>query len=79
MFENIHDDWCECWESGLTSPDYSKCDCHLLSIKHLQEVIERGKKANFEQELKIQELELKLSSPAKTSCQDFVIDGEYCA
>ena len=61
MFENTHDDWCECWKSGSTSPDYSECDCHLLSIKHLQEVIERGKQANYEQEKRIQELELKLS------------------
>ena len=62
MFEYIHDDWCECWESGVTSPDYSKCDCHLESIKRLQEIIERGKKANYEQERRIEELELKLSS-----------------
>lgn len=62
MFENVHDDWCECWESGPASPDYSKCDCHLLSIKRLQEIIERGKKANSEQERRIQELELKVPS-----------------
>ena len=60
MFENIHDDWCECWKSGPAGPDYSKCDCHILSIKRLQEIIERGTEANFKQEAKIQELSIKL-------------------
>ena len=60
MFENIHDDWCECWKSGATSPDYSQCDCHLLSIKRLVEIIERGTEANHKQEAKIQELSIKL-------------------
>ena len=61
MFENVHNDWCSCWKSGSTSPDYAKCDCHLLSIKRLQEIIERGKEANHRLEAEIQQLSLKLN------------------
>ena len=33
---NVHDDWCSCWKAGHTSPDYSKCDCHIHIIRELQ-------------------------------------------
>ena len=62
MFENVHDEWCECWKSGSISPDYSKCDCHLKTIKVLQLIIERSKAANFKLEQEVQELSNKLKA-----------------
>lgn len=67
MFEQTHDDWCECWKSGHTDPDYSKCDCHLESIKRLLEIIERGKETNHNLEAKIQELSIKLYKLSSSS------------
>ena len=76
MFENTHDDWCECWKSGATSPDYSKCDCHLLSIKRLQEIIERGKNANHKQEAEIQRLSIKFDL-FKKAVEDFCKPNQF--
>ena len=65
MFENVHDDFCTCWSAGHTSPDYSLCDCHVLRIRRLEEIVARGTAANLKQEAEIQRLSIaiyKLSS-----------------
>jgi hypothetical protein len=61
---DVHDEWCSCWKSGHISPDYNACDCHILTIFRLQEIVERGTKANRKQEAEIQRLSLKVAKLA---------------
>lgn len=57
---NVHDDWCACWKSGHTTPNYSHCDCHIAKLRVLGEIIERGTAANLKQEAEIQRLSIKI-------------------